>query len=110
MPTILRSTLRILAAGILVIASTASARAPVRPVAVRIVDRHGHPATKDRFGEVVGNVQVTFSDGHRETWTRSLQCELPKVSASGIVGWTYATGRDSRGAWMSAVLCISTST
>src|SRR5438067_3176448 len=109
MPTILRPPLIILAAGVLVIASTASGRAPVRPVAVRIIDRHGQPATKDRFGDVVGNVQVTFSDGHRETWTRSLRCELPKVSASGVVGWTYAAGRHSRGAWMNEVLCIATS-
>jgi hypothetical protein len=32
-----------------------------------------------------------------------------KVSGSGDVGWTYAAGRHSRGAWMNSELCIAKS-
>jgi hypothetical protein len=82
---------------------------PCLPVGARIVDRYGQPQAPDRFDDVVGNVEVRFSNGRKEIWTHSLQCELPKVSKSGLVGWTYAGGRHSRGAWMNNVLCVARS-
>jgi len=88
---------------------TAAAHVPPRPVAARIVGRTGHAVAFDRYGDIVGNVEVVFSNGHKEIWTRSLQCELPRVSKSGLVGWTYADDRHSRGVWMNNVLCIARS-
>jgi hypothetical protein len=35
----------------------------------------------------LGNIQVTFTDGHSEILTKGGKCNLPHVSASGDVGW-----------------------
>src|SRR6266516_1154916 len=55
----------------------------------------------------VGNISVTFSDGHREMWTSTGRCLLPKISNSGLVGWTHAVGQHSRGGWMNTQLRIA---
>ncbi|MFN2623900.1 MAG: hypothetical protein ABR611_13765 [Chthoniobacterales bacterium] len=91
---------------LLVFSAAALPRRP-HPVAARIVDVRGAPPEQDRYGNRVGNVEVTLSNSHKEVWTHSGRCELPKVSKSGLVGWTYAAGRHSRGAWMNAELCIA---
>lgn len=52
------------------------------PVAARIVNADGELSE----GEI-GNVRVTFADGHNERWTRRGGYRLPKVSAHGLVGW-----------------------
>ena len=44
-------------------------------------------AKEDVVGETVGNIQVTFTDGHKEKWTKLGKSMLPKVSATGLVGW-----------------------
>lgn len=86
-----------------------SADSPMRAIAARIVNHDGEPQSEDRFGDVVGNVEVIFSNGRKEIWTHSLQCALPKVSRAGLVGWTYAAGRHSRGPWMNNRLCVARS-
>ena len=55
----------------------------------------------------VGNISVKFSDGHREIWTTKGHCLLPKVSKSGLVGWTHAIEQHSRGGWMNQELRIA---
>ena len=54
----------------------------VIPKSATVVD-----AKEDAVGEIVGNVQVTFTDGHKEKWTKLGKSMLPKVSATGLVGW-----------------------
>ena len=54
----------------------------VLPKSATIVD------SKESFGrEPIGNVKVTFTDGHAEMWTRLGKCDMAKVSISGLVGW-----------------------
>lgn len=36
----------------------------------------------------IGNVRVSYSDGTTDMWTRNGDCSLPRVSTSGVVGWT----------------------
>ena len=94
-----------IAAGLICLAPTLAHPKPPHPVSARI-----HPIKWPQDGEsddVVGDVQVTLSDKTKETWTTDGHCELPKVSHSGLVGWTYAAGRHSRGAWMNRELRIS---
>jgi hypothetical protein len=35
----------------------------------------------------VGNVLVTYADGTTDFWTQKGNCELPRVSSQGAVGW-----------------------
>ena len=59
------------------------AAATVLPQSAVIVD------SKENFGgEPIDNVKVTFTDGHTEMWTKTGRSQLPKVSSSGLVGWT----------------------
>ena len=51
-------------------------------------------------GGEIGNVKVTFSDGHTEVLTHTGDCYNAKVSPKGNVGWirvrkTFQTGKDS---------------
>lgn len=45
----------------------------------------------------IGNVKVVFTDGHSEMWTKLGECEMPKVSSTGLVGWVRVVGRNDRG-------------
>ena len=54
----------------------------VLPKSATVID-----AKEDVVGETVGNIQVTFTDGHKEKWTKLDKSMLPKVSATGLVGW-----------------------
>src|ERR1051325_2738011 len=87
----------------------ANAGERIRPVGVRVINAQGKLQPEDRYGDAVGNVEVIFSNGRKEVWTTSWRCELAKVSKSGLVGWTYAAGRHSRGPWMNNELCIARS-
>ena len=54
----------------------------VLPKSAVIVD------SKENFGtELIGNVKVTFTDGHSEKWTNNREAMLPKVAKTGLVGW-----------------------
>ena len=73
------------ALGLLVIASV------VQPKSTVIVD------SKENFGsEPIGNVKVTFADGHAEMWTRLGKCAMPKVSITRLVGWVKFENRGYR--------------
>jgi hypothetical protein len=74
------------------------------PIAARVVAVRSESNADWR---TVGNISVTFSDGHREIWTTTGHCLLPKVSASGLVGWTHAVAQHSRGGWMNSQLRIA---
>jgi hypothetical protein len=54
-----------------------------------------------------GNVRVTLTNGRQEMWTRKGNCELPRVSKSGLVGWTRGTAFHSKGALMNDTLIIA---
>lgn len=54
-----------------------------------------------------GNVRVTLTNGRHEMWTRKGNCELPRVSKSGLVGWTRGTAFHSKGALMNDTLIIA---
>lgn len=58
------------------------AAATVLPKSAVIVD-----STEDAGGFPIGNVKVTFSDGHAELWTKTGKAQQPKVAANGMVGW-----------------------
>jgi hypothetical protein len=45
------------------------------------------------MGFPIGNVVVTFTDGHHEYWTKEGRASYPKVSNSGIVGFTLFSTR-----------------
>jgi hypothetical protein len=64
------------------------------PIAARVVPVRSQSNLDWR---PVGNISVTFSDGHEEMWTTSGHCLRPKASHSGLVGWTYGTAQHSRG-------------
>ena len=54
-----------------------------RPVSARI-----EPAFKPpESAEPIGNVIVKYADGSEDAWTLKGNCEDPKVSADGHVGW-----------------------
>jgi hypothetical protein len=52
------------------------------PNGVSLVD-----AQKNEINQIVGNVSVTFTDGHSEKWTNTREAMLPKVDKTGLVGW-----------------------
>ena len=60
----------------------AAGTSTVLPKSATVVD-----AKQDAVGETVGNVLVTFTDGHKEKWTKLGKSMLPKVSVKGLVGW-----------------------
>jgi hypothetical protein len=62
------------------------AATPVLPREATIIDS---PTPGAPFAR--GNVLVTFSDGHREKWTRNGHALLPAVSTRGEVGWVRET-------------------
>jgi hypothetical protein len=74
------------------------------PIAARVVPVRSQSNLDWR---PVGNISVTFSDGHEEMWTTTGHCLLPKASHSGLVGWTYGTAQHSRGGWMNTQLRIA---
>ncbi len=66
--------------------------ADARPVKAEIVDV---PAERRDWGVPIGNVKVTFSDGHTEMWTKEGKAIHAKVSKTGIVGWSRYAQRNS---------------
>jgi hypothetical protein len=65
-----------------------AAAEPRRPVSAKIIP------TKEQaegpHGSESGNVQVTFSDGTKEMWTKKSHCQFPQVSSDGsLVGWSH---------------------
>ena len=90
--------------GVLWITSVAAIAAALHPVAVKIAPLRGQGLPDGTPG---GNVKVKLSNGKTELWTSTGHCLLPHLSKSGLVGWTYASGRHSRGMWMNGVLRIA---
>jgi hypothetical protein len=43
--------------------------------------------------DAVGNVKVTFTDGHTEMWTKQGRALMAQVSSTGLVGWATFTTR-----------------
>ena len=41
-----------------------------------------------------GNIEVHFTDGHSEHWTKKNHCDQPHVSNNGDVGWVYGNFSD----------------
>src|SRR5437868_429886 len=74
-----------------------------RPVSAEIVCADGRIAA-DRCP---GDVRVSLTNGCREMWTRHGKCELPRVSRSGLVGWTHGIGFHSKGALMNDTLIVA---
>jgi prepilin-type processing-associated H-X9-DG protein len=70
------------------------ASAPL-PQSASIVDINNDPSGTRGFGPT-GNVQVLFADGHAEHWTKLRHAMLPRVSASGLVGWATFQKRDDQ--------------
>jgi hypothetical protein len=54
----------------------------------------------------MGNVKVTFSDGHSEFWTRQGNAMLPRVSERGLVGWTVVTADNNLGMHLDNLLRV----
>jgi len=81
----------ILAVSLALLLTALSADA-AKPSEAMIVDV---PAERGDYGIPIGNVKVIFDDGHSEMWTKKGRCMLLKVSASGIVGWSFYTSRNS---------------
>ncbi|PYL09372.1 MAG: hypothetical protein DME34_02850 [Verrucomicrobia bacterium] len=73
------------------------------PTSVAIIDV---PTERRNYGTNIGNIKVTFSDGHSEMWTPAGKCMYAKVSSSGLVGWTRYTGRNAHGEPVNDVLRI----
>jgi hypothetical protein len=78
--------------------------AATHPVEVKIAAIRGQGLPDGTPG---GNVKVKLSNEKTELWANSGHCFLPRLSKSGLVGWTYASGRHSRGMWMNSVLRIA---
>jgi hypothetical protein len=88
-------------------ASWASAgSAKDHPVSACIVNWRGEIVNDDEGH--VGNVRVTFADGHRERWTRRGRSRLARVSKTGLVGWTCAEGQNLTAThpWMNGELIL----
>jgi hypothetical protein len=81
-----------------------AANSKPHPIAARIVTV---PSQSNADWRPVGNISVTFSDHHREMWTTTGHCLLPKVSDSGLVSWTFGATQHSRGGWMNTQLRIA---
>jgi hypothetical protein len=64
------------------------------------------PAETKDWWTPVGNVKVTFTDGHSEMWTKQGQALLPKVSSKGAVGWTKIKERSDKGEPVNSVLRV----
>ncbi len=64
----------------------------VLPKSATIVD------SKEAFGSLpIGNVKVTFTDGHTEMWTKLGKALLPKLAKSGLIGWARYESKNDRG-------------
>jgi hypothetical protein len=55
-----------------------------RPVSAEIVVA----GDGGQYPEPIGNVRVKYSDGTTDLWTTKGDCSLPRVSPTGMVGWT----------------------
>lgn len=61
---------------------------PRRPVSAKIIPTKEQ--AEGAHGSESGNVQVTFSDGSKEMWTKKSHCQFPQVSSDGsLVGWSH---------------------
>lgn len=87
---------------ILALLSSSIMAAP-NPVDAVIIDV---PAERRDWGSPIGNVKVTFSDGHTEMWTKEGKCLHAKASSTGLVGWTRYTERNNHGEVVNSTLRI----
>ncbi len=94
---------RLLTNCLLFLASGLAGVAAERPVAAEMVDV---PAERRDYGMPIGNVRVTFADGHTEMWTRLGRCMELRRSASGLVGWSRYTTRNAHGEPVNNVLRV----
>ncbi len=61
---------------------------PRRPVSAKIIPTKEQ--AEGAHGSESGNVQVTFSDGSKEMWTKKSHGQFPQVSSDGsLVGWSH---------------------
>lgn len=88
---------------LLILATCVAGPAAERPVAAEIVDV---PAERRDWGLPIGNVRVRFADGHAEMWTLQGRCMELRQSASGRVGWSRYTRRNSHGEPVNNVLRV----
>ncbi len=88
-----RSTL-LLAVIIMVSCLSLAVQGSDMPVAAKIIDV---PSERRDWGEPIGNIHVTFADGHAERWTRQGRCMHVRHADSGLVGWTRYSNRNSYG-------------
>ena len=44
----------------------------------------------------MGDIKVTYADGHTEMWTKGALCGDPYVSSAGDVSWIHSTKNDDR--------------
>ncbi|HSJ04881.1 MAG: hypothetical protein ACAI34_10725 [Verrucomicrobium sp.] len=95
--------LTLLAASLLLFAQATFAADKPQPLKAEIVPVAEE--TKD-WWTPIGNVKVTFTDGHSEMWTKQGQALLPKVSVKGAVGWTKIKERSDKGEPVNSVLRV----
>ena len=60
------------------------------PLSVRVIS--GPEPDAEAGEDEAGNVMVTLSNGRKEMWTAKGWCVYPKISKSGLVGWTHGLG------------------
>lgn len=96
-------TLALLTVSLLLLAQIVLAADKPKPVKAEIVPV---PAETKDWWTPVGNVRVTFTDGHSEMWTKQGQALLPKVSSEGAVGWTKIKERSDKGEPVNSVLRV----
>jgi prepilin-type processing-associated H-X9-DG protein len=87
-------SLLVLAAILMASCLSPAAQGNEMPVAAKIVDV---PSERRDWGEPIGNIHVTFADGHAELWTLKGRCMHARHASSGLVGWTRYSSRNSYG-------------
>jgi hypothetical protein len=73
------------------------------PIAARVVPVRSQSNLDWR---PVGNISVTFSDGHEEMWTTSGHCLRPRPHTLAWWAGLYGTAQHSRGGWINTQLRI----
>lgn len=96
-------TLALLTVSLLLLAQIVLAADKPKPVKAEIVPV---PVETKDWWTPVGNVKVTFTDGHSEMWTKQGQALFPKVSSEGAVGWTKIKERSDKGEPVNSVLRV----
>jgi len=94
---------RMIAVSLMMLLGIVPAKASPMPISAEIVDV---PEERRDSGYHIGNIQVKFEDGRTEMWTKLGRCLIVRRAASGLVGWTHYTSRNSYGEPVNSVLRV----